>query len=103
MRLTLVTNRTRQDLKRRKTGSDPDSPEDVGSALIGLDSDDEESGKMGKSHHGSRKSRGAAAQIQREKEILEREKEKERERLEAAGRRKGRAERRRVDGELEHD
>lgn len=42
------------------------------------------------------KPRGAAARSQREKEL--RDKERERERLEAANRRKGRAERRKVEG-----
>lgn len=42
--------------------------------------------------------RGAAARNHRDKEIRDREEKRERERADAAGRRKGRAERRRGDG-----
>jgi hypothetical protein len=42
--------------------------------------------------------RGNVSKHQRDKELRERDKERERERAEAAGRRKGRAEKRRADG-----
>lgn len=51
----------------------------------------------GQSH---KKMRGVAAKNRRDKEIREREEKREKERADAAGRRKGRAERRRGDGKF---
>ncbi|KAF2492895.1 hypothetical protein BU16DRAFT_551607 [Lophium mytilinum] len=81
----------KQEPKRQRTGSRSPTTSPT------LESDDE--GPASKNTaNGRQKPRGAAARSQREKEL--REKEKERERAEAAGRRKGRIERRRAD-ELE--
>ncbi|KAB8556621.1 hypothetical protein FH972_025658 [Carpinus fangiana] len=81
-----------QDLKRRKTGSRSGSP-------VRREQDiDEDDSENDRSHNGgSKKARGAAAQAQREREARDQEKERERVRAEAAGRRKGRAERRHAD------
>jgi hypothetical protein len=80
--------RAKSEVKRQRTGSRSPSGSPV------LESDDEGS----KNAAPKQKPRGAAARSQREKE--QRDKERERERAEAANRRKGRAERRKVDGKL---
>lgn len=61
------------------------------------DFDQESDNERNGVHHSGKKIRGAAARNHREKELRE---ERERARLEAANKRKGRAERRRVDGTL---
>ncbi|KAL5385142.1 hypothetical protein DPSP01_004952 [Paraphaeosphaeria sporulosa] len=75
----------KSEVKRQRTGSRSPSGSPV------LESDDESS----KNAAPKQKPRGAAARSQREKE--QRDKERERERVEAANRRKGRAERRKGD------
>lgn len=97
-RLTLRFS-AKQDLKRRKTASDPDSPPSI-DANGGVETDDEEHTSKNKVGAPSRKSRVVSAQVQREKEkeLKEKEKEKEKERVEAASRRKGRAEKRHAEG-----
>lgn len=64
------------------------------------ETDDEEQTSKNKTGAISRKSRVVSAQVQREKEkeLKEKEKEKEKERVEAASRRKGRAEKRHAEG-----
>lgn len=62
-----------------------------------IESEDEAQPTKNNTNNGRQKPRGAAARSQREKELREREKEREKERAEAAGRRKGRVERRRAD------
>ncbi|KAH7063161.1 hypothetical protein B0J12DRAFT_758348 [Macrophomina phaseolina] len=82
----------KQGIKRQRTGSGSSSsppPSD------GLDSDDDGRPKSNSASQ-KQKPRGAAARSQQER-IAREQKEKERERAEAAGKRKGRAERRRVD------
>ncbi|RQM07452.1 hypothetical protein DH86_00002908 [Scytalidium sp. 3C] len=77
--------------KRQRTASASPSPNpNERFTSQTADSDDGMNGR----NNGSRKSRGAAARNNREKEIRE---EKERSRLEAANKRKGRAERRRAE------
>jgi predicted small lipoprotein YifL len=89
----------KQDLKRRKTASDPDSLPDADvNGEIGSDEDTQT--MRSKPGNGLRKPRVAPAQTQKEKDKELRDmKEKERERIEAAGRRKGRAERRNIEGQ----
>jgi hypothetical protein len=79
--------------KRQRTASASPSPSgDPRRFASQVDSDDGTNGKV----TGSKKIRGAAARNHREKELRE---ERERSRQEAANKRKGRAERRRVEGE----
>lgn len=85
-------NRKPEGSKRQRTASASPSPNpNERFTSQTADSDDGMNGR----NNGSRKSRGAAARNNREKEIRE---EKERSRLEAANKRKGRAERRRAEG-----
>ncbi|KAI9814330.1 MAG: hypothetical protein M1832_005910 [Thelocarpon impressellum] len=89
-------DRTRQDsVKRRRTSSvTPSSPSNAithPTSLAAESDDDDGKGSI----NGVKKIRGAAARNHREKEL--RDRYKERERADAAGRRKGRAERRRGD------
>lgn len=93
------TTRRKEDTKRQRTGSDSSSlPSDSKTLLPNADSD-EEGDQSTKAPTGShKKMRGAAARNHRDKEIRDREEKRERERADAAGRRKGRAERRRGDG-----
>ncbi|KAI9852727.1 MAG: hypothetical protein M1838_005922 [Thelocarpon superellum] len=90
---------TRQgSTKRQRTGSStPSSPLHANgrSHSPALEAEEDDSMTKISSQNGPRKIRGAAARNHREKEL--REREKERERADAAGRRKGRAERRRGD------
>lgn len=79
-------NRTKPDVKRQRTSSRSPSGSPV------LESEDDST----KASAPKQKPRGAAARSQRDKE--QREKERERERSEAATRRKGRAERRKLEG-----
>jgi len=91
--------RTRQDLKRRKTGSSgsSESPPIANTGLLEGDSDNE--GNNGRSTGPSKRSRARVAEGRRDKDTRDKEREREREKAEAAGRRKGRAERRHVEGE----
>jgi len=80
--------------KRQRTASASPSPSpnrELQTVESQADSDDGTNGKT----TGAKKIRGAAARNHREKELRE---ERERSRLEAANKRKGRAERRRVEG-----
>lgn len=88
----------KEDTKRQRTGSDSSSlPSDSKTLLPNADSD-EDADQPTKAPAGSyKKMRGAAARNHRDKEIRDREEKRERERADAAGRRKGRAERRRGD------
>ncbi|KAL3422382.1 histone deacetylase complex subunit cti6 [Phlyctema vagabunda] len=81
--------------KRQKTASRTPSPviDPTPPSASQPDSDDGINGR----NIGAKKIRGAAARNHREKEMRE---EKERLRLEAANKRKGRAERRRIDGKI---
>jgi len=71
---------------------------------VNAETDDEEQTNKNKAGAMSRKSRVASAQVQREKEkeLKEKEKEKEKERVEAASRRKGRAEKRHAEGTVSY-
>jgi len=83
----------RSDVKRQRTISSPGSlsRSDAGES-------EEESGQDATSGKGAKKApRGAAARSQKEKEQRE---QREKERMEAANKRKGRAERRRIEGEF---
>ncbi|TVY65539.1 putative histone deacetylase complex subunit cti6 [Lachnellula suecica] len=79
-----------EDAKRQRTQSASPSPLPEQNQTPQAESDTETNGRQG----GAKKIRGAAARNHREKELRE---ERERSRLEAATKRKGRAERRRVD------
>ncbi|EPE36949.1 FYVE/PHD zinc finger [Glarea lozoyensis ATCC 20868] len=79
--------------KRQRTQSASPSPPQEQNDTPQADSDDGTNGRV----PGPKKIRGAAARNHREKEMRE---EKEKIRQEAASKRKGRAERRRLDGEL---
>ncbi|OCK79962.1 hypothetical protein K432DRAFT_298688 [Lepidopterella palustris CBS 459.81] len=81
----------KQEPKRQRTGSRSPTTSPT------VESDDETLITKSNTNNGRQKPRGAAARSQREKELREKEKERERERAEAAGRRKGRVERRRAD------
>lgn len=97
--LFLPTSRRKEDTKRQRTGSDSSSPPSDSKTLLPNVDTDEEADRSTKAVSGShKKMRGAAARNHRDKEIREREEKRERERADAAGRRKGRAERRRGDG-----
>ena len=78
--------------KRQRTASGAPSPSNELSRFASQnDSDDGANVRNG----GTKRIRGAAARNHKEKELRE---EKERQRVEAANKRKGRADRRRVDG-----
>lgn len=80
--------------KRQRTASASPSPSnDLARFASQNDSDDGANMRDG----GAKRIRGAAARNHKEKELRE---EKERQRAEAANKRKGRADRRRVDGTL---
>ncbi|KZF23056.1 hypothetical protein L228DRAFT_142378 [Xylona heveae TC161] len=87
----------KQDTKRQRTNSASPSPPSRpnNSTPHNGESDDE---TPSRSNGGPKKGRGAASRNQRDRES--KDKERERERADAAGRRKGRAERRRNDGAL---
>lgn len=90
--------RSRDGAKRRKTASESVSPQaDPLEPIEGSPEGDEHEDRARSNTH-VKKSRNAATQAQRERDFREREREKEAERVEAAGRRRGRADRRRVDG-----
>ncbi|KAH0558826.1 hypothetical protein GP486_004532 [Trichoglossum hirsutum] len=86
--------------KRQRTASNspssPPGPTHRTNSQAG-DSDDDAPSNKNSISSGGKRIRGAAARNHREKELRDREKEKEKERADAAGRRKGRAERRRGD------
>lgn len=96
------TSSTKQDSKRQRTSSDSIetfSAQRTGS--VDLESDGDASGS--KSTASSlKKQKSAAAETQRQRDLREKEKIRESQRAEAAGRRKERAGRRRVDGETCH-
>ncbi|KAI9828282.1 MAG: hypothetical protein M1819_006620 [Sarea resinae] len=85
-----------QDSKRLRTASQTPSPSNHTSHSPSRHDDSQDEGTPTKDQAGKR-IRGAAARNQRDKELRDRERERERERADAAGRRKGRAERRRAD------
>ena len=93
--------RDRHGIKRQRTTSgSSSSPSNIKKSQEGVESEDD-AGLAGNQNDGAKKIRGAAARNHREKELRDREKEREKERADAAGRRKGRAERaerRRGDG-----
>lgn len=92
---------TRQDIKRQRTASgSPSNPSNpnTNSTSQNADSDDGSPSNKDDGNGGPKKIRGAAARNHREKETRDREAEREKARADAAGRRKGRAERRRGDG-----
>jgi hypothetical protein len=84
----LTRSSQKSDIKRIKTGSNQGSPSPSNPASNEDQSDNLNDKKK-------QAPRGAAARSQREKEL----REKHKERIDAATKRKGRAERRRVDGE----
>lgn len=86
MRADQLFHRLKPEVKRQRTSSRSPSGSPV------LESEDESINAPAP----KQKPRGAAARSQRDKE--QREKDREKERAEAANRRKGRAERRKVDG-----
>lgn len=89
-------------LKRRKTGSDSGSPIRSNAPVFDGLSEDQDSKHASKSGHVSERARGANTRGLSGKDMRKRERERELERAEAAGRRKGRAERRRGDGRRIH-
>ena len=97
-----VTVRIRQNsVKRQRTTSGtPSSPPNPNrhSASLAAESDNEDGNNRGSGNGASKRIRGAAARNHRERELRERDKDKDRERADAAGRRKGRVERRKGDG-----
>ena len=82
--------------QRKESGSSASSN---GKAFVDEVEDDREDGKAPASSS-AQTVRGAAAQNRRNKELRERDEKRERDRADAAGRRKGRAERRRGDGKV---
>lgn len=82
----ILCSRSKPEVKRQRTTSMSPSNSPV------IESEDEAL----RPATAKQKPRGAAARSQREKEL--RDKERERERMEAANRRKGRAERRKIEG-----
>lgn len=95
----LILSNRHEDTKRQRIGSDStSSPSDSKTLHPNADSDEEADHSL-KLVGGSHKTvRGATTRNNRDKEIRDREEKRERQRADAAGRRKGRAERRRVDG-----
>ena len=93
------TIRRLEDTKRQRTGSgSSSSPPNGKISPQDVNSEDEGDAGTKSGEGGNKKIRGAAARNHRNKELREREEQRERERADAAGRRKGRAERRRGDG-----
>ncbi|MCJ1481878.1 hypothetical protein MMC06_002038 [Schaereria dolodes] len=78
--------------RQRTTSGSSSSPSNIKKSQEGVESEDD-AGLAGNQNDGAKKIRGAAARNHREKELRDREKEREKERADAAGRRKGRAER----------
>ena len=78
--------------RQRTTSRTPTPPRELERFTSQADSDDGTNGRP----TGTKKIRGAAARNHREKELRE---ERERSRQEAANKRKGRAERRRIEGQ----
>lgn len=98
LRVLISTNR-HEDTKRQRISSDSSSSHSDSKTLHPNAESDEEADQSLKITGGNHKTiRGAATRNNRDKEIRDREEKRERERADAAGRRKGRAERRRVDG-----
>ena len=98
--LTSATSSEEHNAKRRRTETASVSP-DAGGASAGNDSEPENAKTRSKASSG-RKAQEAATRTQQVAERLRREKEKEQRdqvRADAAGKRKGRADRRRGDGE----
>lgn len=95
----LISTNRHEDTKRQRISSDSSSSPSDSKTLHPNAESDEEADQSLKIAGGSHKTiRGAATRNNRDKEIRDREEKRERERADAAGRRKGRAERRRVDG-----
>lgn len=92
------SSRRIEDTKRRRTGSGSSSPSNGKAFLQDANSEDEGDTGSKSGEGGYKKIRGAAARNHRNKELREREEKRERERADAAGRRKGRAERRQGNG-----
>ena len=90
------TPSSEHELKRRKTGSD--SPPVPSTTAADADSDNEPD--QSRNRNGGGKNRSSRAQAEQERDFRRREKEREQERQAAANRRKGRADRRRADGEF---
>lgn len=91
----LITSRKPEGPKRQRTTSgSPTPPRELARFASQPESEDDTKPRSG-SGGGAKKIRGAAARNHREKELRE---ERERLRMEAANKRKGRAERRRVGG-----
>jgi hypothetical protein len=87
-----MMRRKQESSKRQRTLSASPSPKkEISQFAAANESDDAANAR----NNGAKKIRGAAARNHREKELRE---EREKARLEAANKRKGRAERRRVDG-----
>ncbi|KAK5019355.1 Histone deacetylase complex subunit [Cryomyces antarcticus] len=88
----------KQEIKRRRTGSQsPTPPSNPNTGSPTAESDDESHAATSHQASGSKKLRGAAAKNHRNREVRERDKEREVARAEAAGRRKERAGRRRAE------
>ena len=90
--------RRKEDIKRQRTNSGSSSCPSSNKLAQHLDWEDEALSTNKSNDLNPKRIRGAAARNHREKEMRDREKEREKERADAAGRRKGRAERRRGDG-----
>lgn len=88
------------DSKRQRIDSGSSSTPSVEKPPHSANSEDEAPGAGKSSMNEPKKLRGAAARNNRGKELHDRERDREKERADAAGRRKGRAERRRGDGEM---
>lgn len=95
----LISDNRPEDTKRQRISSDSSSsPSDSKTLHPNAESDEEADQSLKIAGGGHKMIRGAATRNNRDKEIRDREEKRERERADAAGRRKGRAERRRVDG-----
>lgn len=95
----LISTNRHEDTKRQRISSDSCSSHSDSKTLHPNAESDEEADESLKIAGGGHKTiRGATTRNNRDKEIRDREEKRERERADAAGRRKGRAERRRVDG-----
>lgn len=95
----LISTNRHEDTKRQRISSDSSSSHSDSKTIHpNVESDEEADQSLRIAGGNPKTSRSAATRNNRDKEIRDREEKRERERADAAGRRKGRAERRRVDG-----
>lgn len=98
-RLTTSHRRGKDDNKRQRTKSGSSASSNDKAAPPDDEGDIEEANAT--FSPSAKNIRGAAAQNHRKKELREQEEKREKDRADAAGRRKGRAEKRRGDGKTE--